>query len=580
MPKAIRIQQQGGPEVLKWEDVQVGAPGPGEARVRHKACGLNFLDVYQRSGLYKIPLPSGMGNEGAGVVEAIGAGVTHVKVGDRVAYAGGSPGAYSEVRNMSADRLVVLPEGISFETGAAMMLKGMTAQYLIRRTYKVQSGETVLFHATAGGVGLIACQWLKALGATVIGTAGSEEKCALAKAHGADHCINYRKENFVERLKALTGGKGVPVVYDSVGKDSFTGSLDCLQPRGLMVSFGNSSGAVPAFELGVLSQKGSLYVTRPTLVTHTSKREDLVATAKDLFDVVLSGKVKIEVNHRYALKDAAQAQRDLEARKPHAAPGRRALDVLGGERRSGRDSRGFPARRTRRGQHPEAPAVFRPRRLPHRRLRPARRRSFHAARRAARQHDAASCRRPRNLAQTPGGGTLGRVRGLLGQHPGDRVRAGAPRALPRARPARDLPVPQKRDRMVSLRPARRFPRALAEVRRLSPAGGARRSAAQLSPALDRPRPRGPHAGGASLEHLRGVVLDPASQPRDGGVFCRRRCGAGVSADRGALFRERNLSPGEFAARERTPAARHPGSDRARALRHGLPARVGARAAPR
>ncbi|HEX9571143.1 MAG TPA: quinone oxidoreductase, partial [Burkholderiales bacterium] len=223
MPKAIRIQQQGGPEVLKWEDVQVGDPGPGEARVRHKACGLNFLDVYQRSGLYKIPLPSGMGNEGAGVVEAIGAGVTHVKVGDRVAYAGGSPGAYSEVRNMSADRLVVLPEGISFETGAAMMLKGMTAQYLIRRTYKVQSGETILFHASAGGVGLIACQWLKALGATVIGTAGSEEKCALAKAHGAHHCINYRKENFVERVKALAGGKGVPVVYDSVGKDTFTG---------------------------------------------------------------------------------------------------------------------------------------------------------------------------------------------------------------------------------------------------------------------------------------------------------------------------------------------------------------------
>src|SRR5712671_2980212 len=295
MPKAIRIQQQGGPEVLKWEDVQVGEPGPGEARVRHKACGLNFVDVYQRSGLYKVALPSGMGNEGAGVVEAVGTGVTQVKAGDRVAYAGGAPGAYSEVRTMPADRLVVLPEGLSFETAAAMMLKGMTAQYLLRRTYKVQSGETILFHATAGGVGLIACQWLKALGATVIGTAGSEEKCALAKAHG--------------------GGKGVPVVYDSVGKDTFTGSLDCLQPRGLMVSFGNSSGAVPPFELVVLSQKGSLYLTRPTLVTHTSKREDLVATAKDLFDVVLSGKVKIEVNHRYPLKDAAQAQRDLEARK-------------------------------------------------------------------------------------------------------------------------------------------------------------------------------------------------------------------------------------------------------------------------
>src|SRR6266542_82542 len=319
MPKAIRIQQQGGPEVLKWEDVQVGDPGPGEARVRHKACGLNFLDVYQRSGLYKIALPSGMGNEGAGVVEAVGAGVTQVKAGDRVAYAGGAPGAYSEARTMPADRLVVLPEGISFETAAAMMLKGMTAQYLLRRTYKVQSGETILFHATAGGVGLIACQWLKALGATVIGTAGSEEKCALARAHGADHCINYRKENFVERVKALTGGKGVPVVYDSVGKDTFTGSLDCLQPRGLMVSFGNSSGAVPPFELVVLSQKGSLYITRPTLVTHTSKREDLVATANDLFSVVASGAVKIAVNQKYALKDAVKAHHDLEGRKTTGA---------------------------------------------------------------------------------------------------------------------------------------------------------------------------------------------------------------------------------------------------------------------
>jgi NADPH:quinone reductase len=315
MSKAIRIQQQGGPEVLQWEEVQVGDPAPGEARVHHKACGLNFLDVYQRSGLYKIPLPSGMGNEGSGVVEAVGQGVTQVKTGDRVAYSGGPVGAYSEVRNIPADRLVILPEGISFEVGAAMMLKGMTAQYLLRKTYKVQAGETVLWHAAAGGVGLIACQWLKALGVTVIGTAGSAEKCALAKAHGADHCIDYRKENFVERVKALTGGKGVPVVYDSVGKDTFMGSLDCLQPRGMMVSFGNASGAVPPFELAVLSQKGSLYITRPTLVTYTSKREDLVPTAKDLFDVVLSGKVKIEVNHRYALKDAAQAHRDLEARK-------------------------------------------------------------------------------------------------------------------------------------------------------------------------------------------------------------------------------------------------------------------------
>ena len=315
MPKAIRIQQQGGPEVLRWEDVQVGDPAPGEARVRHKACGLNFLDVYQRGGLYKLALPSGMGNEASGVVEAVGAGVDHVKAGDRVAYSGGAPGAYSEVRVMPAERLLVLPEKISFETGAAMMLKGMTAQYLLRQTYRVQSGDTVLLHAAAGGVGLIACQWLKALGATVIATAGSEEKCALAKAHGADHCINYRKENFVERVKALTGGKGVPVVYDSVGKDTFTGSLDCLRTRGLMVSFGNSSVPVPPFELSLLQQKGSLYITRPTLASYTAKREDLVATAKDLFDVVLSDKVRIEINHRYPLKDAAQAQRDLEARK-------------------------------------------------------------------------------------------------------------------------------------------------------------------------------------------------------------------------------------------------------------------------
>src|SRR5438477_11965546 len=234
MPKAIRIQQQGGPEVLKWQEVQVGDPGPGEARVRHKACGLNFIADFQRSGLYKIALPSGLGNEGAGVAEAVGAGVTQVKAGDRVAYAGAAPGAYSEARTMPADRLVVLPEATSFKAAAAMMLKGMTAQYLLRRTYKVQSGETILFHATAGGVGLIACQWLKALGATVIGTAGSEEKCALAKAHGADHCINYRKENFVERVKARTGGKGVPVVYDSVGKGTCAGAIGWLEPRGLM----------------------------------------------------------------------------------------------------------------------------------------------------------------------------------------------------------------------------------------------------------------------------------------------------------------------------------------------------------
>jgi NADPH2:quinone reductase len=238
-----------------------------------------------------------------------------VKAGDRVAYSGGAPGAYSEVRVMPAERLVPLPDSISFETGAAMMLKGLTAQYLIKQTYKVRAGETVLWHAAAGGVGLIACQWLKALGVTVIGTAGSAEKCALAKAHGAEHCIDYRKENFVERVKALTGGKGVPVVYDSVGKDTFAGSLDCLQPRGLMVSFGNASGAVTGFDLGTLAAKGSLYITRPTLATYAAKRDDLLAGAKDLFEAVSSGKVKIEINHRYALKDAAQAHRDLEARK-------------------------------------------------------------------------------------------------------------------------------------------------------------------------------------------------------------------------------------------------------------------------
>ena len=315
MPKAVRFQKNGGPEVLQWEDVEVGNPGPGEARVRHKACGLNFIDVYQRAGLYKLPLPSGAGNEGAGVVEAVGAGVAHVKPGDRVAYAGGPPGAYCEVRNMPADRLCILPEGLSFEQGAAMMLKGMTVQYLIRRTYKVQPGDTVLFHAAAGGVGLIACQWLKTIGATVIGTAGSDEKCALAKRHGADHCINYRTANFVERVKEITKGAGVPVVYDSVGKDTFVGSLDCLRPFGLMASFGNSSGPVPPFEIGVLAPKGSLYVTRPTLGTYVAKREDLEATSKELFDIVLSGKVKIEIEQRHALKDAAQAHRDLEARK-------------------------------------------------------------------------------------------------------------------------------------------------------------------------------------------------------------------------------------------------------------------------
>jgi len=315
MPKAIRIQKQGGPEVMQWEDVQVGDPGPGEARVRHKAVGLNYLDTYQRGGLYKIALPSGMGNEGAGVVEGVGPGVAHVKAGDRVAYTGGPIGAYAEVRNMPAERLVALPEGISFETGAAMMLKGCTATYLLRQTYKVQRGDTILFHAAAGGVGLIACQMAKAIGATVIGTVGSDDKAKLARAHGCDHTIVYTRENFVERVKALTDGKGVPVVYDGVGKDTFMQSLDCLRPRGLMVSFGNASGAVGPTDLGVLAAKGSLYVTRPTLNTYAAKREDLVWLTNDLFDFVKSGKVKIEVSHKYALKDAVQAHRDLESRK-------------------------------------------------------------------------------------------------------------------------------------------------------------------------------------------------------------------------------------------------------------------------
>lgn len=314
MTKAIRFDTYGGPEVLRMQDVDLPDPAPGEARVRQSACGLNFLDTYQRSGLYKVPLPSGAGNEGAGVVEAVGTAVTHLKVGDRVAYAGGPVGAYADVRNIPADKLCVLPEGISFEQGAAMMLKGMTVQYLTRRTYVVKPGDTVLFHAAAGGVGLIACQWLKALGAIVIGTAGSEEKCELARRHGADHCINYRTENFVERVKELTRGEGVPVVYDSVGKDTFEGSLQCLRRFGLMVSFGNASGPVPPFEPALLSQRGSLYFTRPTLMTHIAQRADLEAIAQDLFDIVLAGKVCIEVERRYPLADAARAHADLEAR--------------------------------------------------------------------------------------------------------------------------------------------------------------------------------------------------------------------------------------------------------------------------
>ncbi|OGA87345.1 MAG: quinone oxidoreductase [Betaproteobacteria bacterium RIFCSPLOWO2_12_FULL_66_14] len=315
MPKTIRIHQPGGPEVMQWEEVALGEPGPGEARIRHKAVGLNFVDTYQRSGLYKVPLPSGLGSEGAGVVEAVGPGVSFVKPGDRVAYNGGPLGAYSEARIMPAERLIVLPENISFETGAAMMLKGLTVQYLLRSTYPVKPGETILWHAAAGGVGLIACQWAKALGVTVIGTVGSEEKGALAKAHGCTHVINYARENFVEKVKQLTGGKGVPVVFDSVGKDTFMGSLDCLQPRGLMVSFGNASGAVPPFDPVILSLKGSLYLTRPTAVTYFAARADLEKGSAELVDMITSGKVKIEINQRYPLKDVAQAHCDLQARK-------------------------------------------------------------------------------------------------------------------------------------------------------------------------------------------------------------------------------------------------------------------------
>ena len=314
MPKAIRFDQHGGPEVLKLVDVELGAPGPGQAQVRHHAIGLNFIDTYVRSGLYAVPsLPSMLGTEGAGEVIAVGEGVTEVKVGDRVAYAGGPQGAYSEARNMPAARLVKLPDAIDYDTGAAMMLKGMTVQYLLRRTYPVKAGQTILFHAAAGGVGLIAMQWAKALGVTVIGTAGSIEKAALAKRHGADHVILYNSENVVERVREITGGAMVPVVYDSVGKDMFQTSLDCLQPFGMMVSFGNSSGPVPPMPLTAL--KGSLYITRPSLAPHTEKRENLLEIAGELMQMVSSGKVKIEIDQRYALADAAQAHRDLEGRK-------------------------------------------------------------------------------------------------------------------------------------------------------------------------------------------------------------------------------------------------------------------------
>ena len=318
MSKAIRIERNGGPEVLKMVDVQVGEPGPGQIRIRHKAIGLNFIDVYQRDGLYPMPMPLSLGMEASGVVEAVGESVSHLKVGDRAAYASQPPGSYCELRVMPAICVCKLPDAIDFETGAAMMLKGMTAEYLLKRTLPVQglqAGDYVLFHAAAGGVGLIATQWAKALGYRLIGTAGSDAKCKLALEHGAAHAINYNTEDFEARVKEITGGKGVKVVYDSVGKDTWDKSLNCLAPFGLMASFGNSSGPVAPFAPAMLGNKGSLYVTRQTLFTHIATRGRTQEMADDLFEAVTSGKVKIRIDQRYPLEQVQQAHRDLEARK-------------------------------------------------------------------------------------------------------------------------------------------------------------------------------------------------------------------------------------------------------------------------
>jgi len=318
MPSAIQIHAFGGPEQMQFVEVEVGEPGPGEIRIRHHASGLNFIDVYQRTGLYANALPLNLGMEGAGVVEAVGAGVSHLAVGDRAAYASNPPGSYSEVRVMPAKNVVRLPDAIDFDTAAGMMLKGLTAQYLLKKTLPVeglQPGDHVLFHAAAGGVGLIACQWAKALGLQLIGTAGSAAKCALALEHGAAHAIDYGREDFVARVKEITGGRGVKVVYDSVGKDTFDGSLNCLRPFGLLASFGNASGPVPPFAPGMLGPKGSLYITRQTLFTHIATREATQAMTDELFEVVGSGAVKIRIDQRYQLADAAQAHQDLEARK-------------------------------------------------------------------------------------------------------------------------------------------------------------------------------------------------------------------------------------------------------------------------
>jgi NADPH2:quinone reductase len=318
MPRAIQIRAYGGPEQMQIVDLPVGDPGPGEIRIRHEACGLNYIDVYQRTGLYANPLPLTLGMEAAGIVEAVGPEVTHLAAGDRAAYASNPPGSYCEVRVMPARNVVKLPDGIAFETAAGMMLKGLTAQYLLKKTLPVeglQAGDHVLFHAAAGGVGLIACQWARALGLQLIATAGGAAKCALALAHGAAHAIDYSQEDFVARVKDITGGRGVKVVYDSVGKDTFEGSLACLRPFGLMASFGNASGPVPPIAPGMLGPKGSLYLTRQTLFTHIATREATQAMADDLFDVVGSGAVTIRIDQRYALGDAAQAHHDLEARK-------------------------------------------------------------------------------------------------------------------------------------------------------------------------------------------------------------------------------------------------------------------------
>lgn len=313
MAYAIRIHAHGGPEVMVAEEVTVGAPGPGEARIRQTAIGLNYIDTYHRSGLYPLPLPSGIGQEAAGVVEAVGAGVDYLRVGDRVAYCG-LIGGYASERIVPAERMVKVPDGIDDVTAATLMLKGLTVQYLFRQTFRLQGGETILFHAAAGGVGLIACQWARALGVTMIGTVGSDAKAELAKAHGCAHTIVYTREDFVARTKEITGGKGVPVVYDSIGKDTFPQSLDCLAPLGMFVSFGAASGPIAAFNIGLLAQKGSLFATRPTLFTYAATRASLNAMADEMFGLVLAGKIKSEARQTFALKDVAQAHRVLESR--------------------------------------------------------------------------------------------------------------------------------------------------------------------------------------------------------------------------------------------------------------------------